>query len=427
MRRSRRNYFIRIVVIVLLSAAIIFGAMLIRPTSAEKIDSSNEIEEGHDLILWYYDPTFEEYTKELKEDYFKTTGLRLDCELVSAVEFFENINKLNVAQDENAPDLYITESTKLEQAYLGSIAKENIYPESYNLAHFAETALKASTCKDKLVAYPLAFDVGLLVYNNDFQLDPPQTFDEILVSSSNFIKDDRSSIDMVALFDPNSLISNFEFIGAYLNIGGENGDNSNEINTDSEELLKALSYYKNFASKVNIDKNTVTYDLVENSFVFGRCTTAIINCSTLDLLNRQNTNYKIAQMPPLNEELQSKALSTTWCVCVNPISKHIQESEELAKYMTYDNTKFIYDTTGLISCRRVLHEAKGFQDAYTQYENSYSLPKMIETQEIWKDLKIMLNSVWSGTEPSEALAKFNKALSNALSTRTSNSVEAESK
>ncbi len=427
MKRSRRNYFIRIVVILAFTAAIIFCAMLIRPTSTEKIDSEDDIAESHDLILWYYDPVFENYTQELKEDYFRTTGLKIECKLVSAVEFFENINKLNVEKDENAPDLYIVESTKLEQAYLGSVAKENTDTSTYNLAHFAKTSLNASTCNEKLVAYPFAFDVGLLVYNTDFQIDPPNSFDEILTSSASFIKDDRSSIDMVALFDPNSLISNFEFIGAYLNIGGEYGDNSKEINTNSEELQQALSYYKQFASKVKIDKDTVTYDLVENSFVFSRCTTAIINCSTLAALNRQKTNYKIAQMPPLNDTLESKALSTTWCVCVNPISKNTQTAESLAKYMTYENINYIYDLTGLISCKRVYQEENGFQDAYTQYENSYSLPKMIETQEIWKDLKLMLNSVWGDTSSESALEKFNDSLNKALSTRTSNSVNSESK
>ncbi len=411
----------------LLTAVIIFCAMLVRPIITEENSTGTVIEEAHDLILWYYDPAFEKYAEKLKEDYFKNTGLRLGCELVSAVEFFENINKMNVEKDDNAPDLFICESTKLEQAYLGSVAKENTDTSTYNLANFAQISLDASTYNDKLVAYPFAFDVGLLVYNQDYQLDPSTSFDDILVSSSNFIKDARSSIDMVALFDPNSLICNYQFIGAYLNIGGKTGDSAKKIDTNNENLINALSYYQNFAKNVKIDRDTVDYDLVENSFVFARCQTAIVKCSTLALLNQQNTNYKITQMPPLNEELESKPLSTTWCVCVNPISNNIETSEELAKYMTYDNISYLYDTTGLISCKRVLHKEKGFQDAYTQYENSCTLPKMIETQEIWKDIRTMLSNVWGGTSPSDALARFNDSLNKDLSTRTSSSVESKSK
>lgn len=410
---------------VALSAVIIIGAILVKPKAAGELESGENIEEGHDLILWYYDPSFTAYAQKLKDDYFKSTGLRIGCELVSAVEFYENINKLNINNDPNAPDIFITESTKLEQAYMGSVAKEITDTDTYNLAHFAKTALNACTCNNKLVAYPLAFDVALLAYNQDYQIDPPASFDQILQTTLAFNKDDRSSIDMIALFDPNSLISNYEFIGAYLNLGGEHGDSSKEIDSNNEQLLKALTFYQNFAKKIKIDKNTVTYDLVENSFVFARCTTAIINCSTLALLNQQKTNYKIVNMPPLNDELDSKALSTTWCVCINPMSKNMNDSEELAKYMTYENTDSIYDSTGLISCKRVLHTQNGFQDAYTQYENSVSLPKMIETQELWKDLRKMLQGVWSGKNPSDALDSFNNSLNLALSTRTSNAVEAK--
>ena len=123
-------------------------------------------------------------------------------------------------------------------------------------------------------------------------------------------------------------------------------------------------------------------------------------------------------MPKVNATIDSKALSSTFCVCVNPMSAHVSDAENLAKYMTYENTAGIYDQTGFISCKRMDYQQKGFADVYALYDETASLPKFIETEEIWRDMKQMLNSVAEDTEPAEALTKFQNAVTSALQTRT---------
>ena len=67
----------------ILSAAIVLIGFAFRPKNTEP--AQKEIVEGHDLILWYYDDSMEDFAEQVKADYFKTTGLRVECKKVSAV------------------------------------------------------------------------------------------------------------------------------------------------------------------------------------------------------------------------------------------------------------------------------------------------------------------------------------------------------
>ena len=163
---------------------------------------------------------------------------------------------------------------------------------------------------------------------------------------------------------------------------------------------------------------TTTYDLVENSFIYGRSMCAVLNCSSLAALNREHTNYEVISMPGVNATISSKPLSNTWCVCVNPKSQNVDAAEDLAKFMTYENTAGIYSKTGFLSCKRMDYSERGFKDVYQLYDQTDSLPKFIETEELWKDMKQMLNSVAGGTEPNDALTLFLNSLYASMETRT---------
>ena len=123
-------------------------------------------------------------------------------------------------------------------------------------------------------------------------------------------------------------------------------------------------------------------------------------------------------MPGVNATISSKPLSNTWCVCVNPKSQNVDAAEDLAKFMTYENTAGIYSKTGFLSCKRMDYSERGFKDVYQLYDQTDSLPKFIETEELWKDMKQMLNSVAGGTEPNDALTLFLNSLYASMETRT---------
>lgn len=419
MRRTTRNTIIRIIIMAVLSAAVILIALKFRPSWAESTEQrgDREIQQDYDLTLWYYDESLTPYVEQLSQDYFRKEGLRVGCELVSVVSFFENMNKLNVDGD-GAPDLYITDTSRLEQAYLGSLAKENAYPDIYSLKNYSVKALTSVRYGGKQVGYPLCFDMEYFAYNKDYLDRAPQSFEKIAADSESFVKQEDSPVDMVILYDINDLLFNYHFIGSVLNLGGDAGDDDSSIEINKEQGINALTAYKDFTSKVNISRNTTTYELAENSFVFGRSMTAILKCSSLAALNREHTNFEIAKMPAVNDAIDSKALSTTWCVCVNPMTQNTKDAEKLAKYMTFDNTNSIYDLTGFMSCKRMDYTGAGYNEVYVLYDDTTSLPKFIETEEIWKDIKLMFQNVNDGTEPQDAFNNLETSVYLQLATRT---------
>ncbi|MCQ2530656.1 MAG: extracellular solute-binding protein [Lachnospiraceae bacterium] len=412
MNKSVRNIIIRIIIMLILSAAVVLIGFAFRPKNAEPTEK--EIVEGHDLILWYYDDSMEDFAEQVKADYFKTAGLRVECKKVSAVSFFDNINRFNITGDE-APDLYITETTKLEQAFLGSTAKVNADTDTYSLRNYSRNSLSSVMYDGKMVGYPLCFNTAFFVYNPDMVEKAPKTFKEIEEMSTSFIKDTDSDVDMIMLFDVSNLLDNYLFIGNYLDLGGDNGDDRMSFDVYNENLIEAAFRYQELGSNLKIDLSTTTYDLVENSFAFGRCKMALLNCSSLSLLNELNAPYVVAEFPKLTDALGTKGLSDTWCVCVNPMSEHVEDAENLAKFMTYDEADAVYGNTGYMSCLRSANTGKGFKSVYKQYEISASLPKLIETDSLWKDLKVMLNDIWTGADVASKLDSFQTKVNNSLS------------
>ena len=140
----------------------------------------------------------------------------------------------------------------------------------------------------------------------------------------------------------------------------------------------------------------------------------ILNCRSIAALNKNGPNYVITPMPRLNEELKTRTLSANWCVCVNPGTSDPEHVIQLAKFMTLDKADLIYDATGYMACARLSYKDKGFADVYAQYEMSESLPKLIETEEMWKELKILLNNIWNGKDVATECSSFQSKVHNLL-------------
>ena len=419
MKRTVRNYVIRIVIMAILAAVVILIANEVRPSWSESSEqrADTEIAQKNDLILWYYDEDLTPYVEQLATDYFRKNGKRVGCKLVSVVSYFEEINRLNV-EGGDAPDLFITDTTRLEQAYLGSVAAPNAFPDTYSLRNYPMKALTSVMYDGRMVAYPLCFDMGYFVYNPSYRKEAPQSFAEIAKAAEDFVKDPDSVKDMTILYDMTDLLFEYPFIGASLNLGGENGDAEAEVSCDLKQGIASLQAYLDFQEKVKIDRSTTTYDLVENSFVFGRSEMALLKCRSLALLNREKTPYQICPMPAVTGEIPSKALSSTLCVCVNPMSRNEKQAEDLAKYMTFDHAQILYGLTGCLSARRLSYKEGGFDELYDLYDQTASFPKFLETEDLFRDVMQMFDRLAKGEKPKTVMGDFQKALETQMASRT---------
>lgn len=363
----------------------------------QESESSEElvINSSADLTIWYNDSKIEPYLQEMARQY--SSGMDIELVQVSVLDYLENINKLNI-KGEGMPDLYVLDSEMLEKASLAGLTVEN-NDDVYNEDNYAKVALRAATYKDKLVAYPFYFNTSFFVYNEDYVENSPKTFDEILAFANSFDGTAEENVQNILKWDVNSLLYNYAFVGDYIEFGGENGDDSTDINLNNEKLKQCLNYYHSLYQYFSIDINSVNYDTVVDEFINGKTIFTILSIDSLDKLNKSKINYKITDFPDLTKDLDTNNLSATKVIVVNTYAKDKEEAQKFAKFLTYDKVENIYNLTGYIGSRQLnSYSVNGIDEIMQQYAQSDNLPKLMIARDFWVQLQNTLNSAWVGED-----------------------------
>lgn len=358
---------------------------------------------GSEILIWYIGDEVTPYLEDVAATY--RNGISIDFEQKSSLEFFENIDKLNRA-DEKAPDLYVIDSELLAKACYAGLAQENPYTDIYTEENYSKTALASSTYNEMIYGYPLYFQTAFLAYNKDYVESVPSTFEDILTYAVDTDISLYPGLSNILKWDTKNLLYNYGFLGSYINIGGANGDDPSVVEFDETGLNASLTYYQSLAQYFPIDIATVNNETVVDEFVNGKTSFIITGVDGLALMNESGMNYGITNFPDISEEILTTAMSATKVVAVNPYSKKLSIAEDIAKYMSYDNSESVYKTTGRIMGTRVLSEydEKGVEDIMKQYAASESLPKLIDRLDLYIHLGTTLNNIWTGTEVTAAIA-----------------------
>ena len=358
-----------------------------------------------EILIWYIGDGAQPYLKDIAASY--RNGVSIDFEQKSSLEFFENIDKLNRA-GQKAPDLYIIDSELLEKACYAGLAKDNAFKNIYTTENYSKTALASATYKGALVAYPLYFQTAFLAYNSEYVKDVPKTFDEILAYAESGDISNFPNLENVLKWDVKNLLYNYAFVGGYLNIGGPNGDDETVVDVSSENLTAALTYYQSLSQYFNIDINNVDNNAIIDEFVKGKSAFILTGIDGLAVMNASNMKYGIANVPNISDTLVTKSMSATKVAVVNPYSKNISVAENIAKYMSYDQSEKVFETTGTLMGTRQLSEYKdkGVKEVMKQYADSESLPKLMDRLDLYIHLGNTLNSIWTGSDVYNYISSF---------------------
>lgn len=378
--------------------------------SKEKVDLTDiATDTGSDILIWYIGDEAQPYLEDVAATY--RSGVGIDFEQKSSLEFFENMDKLNRA-DEKAPDLYIIDSELLEKACYAGLAKENAYEEIYTTENYSKTALASATYKDTLVAYPLYFQTAFLAYNKDYVQTVPDTFDDILAYAESSEIANYPGLENVLKWDVKNLLYNYGFVGGYLNIGGVNGDDASVVELSTENLISTLTYYQSLSQYFSIDINTVDDKVIVDEFVAGKTAFILTGNEGLATLNNSEINYGISTYPNISDTLLTTSMSATKVAVVNPYSKNVEVAEDIAKYMSYDYTEKIFETTGTLIGTRELEEykTKGVKEVMKQYAASESLPKLMDRLDLYIHLGNTLNNIWTGSDVTSSLTAFEQTI-----------------
>ena len=416
------------------------------------------------IYCWYSDEALSGYINAAAVSFGEQNKVRVIPVLTSDSEYLEAVNQETLHSDQ-IPDIYLLSSDSLEKAYLAGLATK--VPDTEGICdtdHFSRAALAAVTYDDKIIGYPVYFDTSALVYNEDylrtwatqqaekelsgssdndepvgegeeiieedslpedqttdqvtadeaavnalgeqyFAKALPSTVDDLLNIADTF--DAPEGVEGVMKWDVNNIFYNYWIVGNYMIVGGDPGDDRNDININNPETIQCLEVYKALNQFFFIESDTVTYDSVIQDFIDGK---TMFTIGTTDVVKRLEDakadgsltfNYGIARMPDVSAELQSRSLSVTGAAVINGYSEHKELADRFAAYLSEEYADGLYERSGKMPAS--IHAAENADNGAltifaNEYADSVSLPKMLETGNFWMQLEVLFSKVWNGED-----------------------------
>lgn len=407
------------------------------------------------LYFWYADEELTDYLSSAAVTFGEKEGVRVIPVLASDSEYLEAINQASL-QGEQTPDVYLLSSDALEKAYLSGLAgkvrdKQNICNEE----HFPQAALSTISYKGNIIAYPLFFETSALVYNEtylaewakqqamkelaggDEDTEPaentdaatldetllaqkteeylvngiPKTMNDILNIADTF--DLPEGVEGVMEWDVSDIFYNYWFVGEYMILGGDAGDDENDMNIDNAETIQCLEFYKSLNEFFSIESDTVSYDAVIQNFIDGK---TVFTIGTTDVVERLEAakadgsflyDYGIAMMPDVSDELKSRSLSVTNVAVINGYSTNKDLANKFASFLADEYTQELYQWTGKVSANLNANTENGALQMFAaEYAKSVTLPKMMETGNFWLRLEVLFSKVWNGEDVPTAVREL---------------------
>lgn len=162
-------------IIAVLIVILILGQMLTVGISRyNSVKDQTEIS-GKDakLTLWYTDAKLNDFMLEAAADYEKETGIPVNVQLISAVDYIEKISEATFIK-ENGPDLFVAGSDLLQKALYAGLVDDQVAYSDEERANIPEKAFQAATCNGKVIGYPFYFESCFLLYNKNYTEEWPE-------------------------------------------------------------------------------------------------------------------------------------------------------------------------------------------------------------------------------------------------------------
>lgn len=468
MRHRKIKHRLMTVAFLLLIFVGVFFVVTITQDLDNKAKGNNGIAKKETIVLWYSDEALTDYLNNKALAFYEKTDIRVEPKLVSGLEYLEEINRASVnvnaqddAQQVEAPDVYLLTNDSLEKAYLAGLAVE--FPADGLVSDqtlFNDAARNAVTYNGKYIACPLYFETSALLYNKTYleqivqkeneanmlaaTTENPEgapasenqetqvaevvelTSDDLIPSSIVDIlafADKYSAPENVEYFfrwDVSDILYNYFFIGNYISVGGECGDDATNVNIYNTESIASMKVYQELNQFFSIDAKETNYDTIMQEFLEGK---TIYTIATSDCMNKLDKaiadgefayEYGVASLPDINQELVTKGMSVTTALAVNGYSKHKEAANDFIAYLVREASCDLYTMTGKVSAVNQTSYSNAYEEAFVKnYAESISMPKLIETSNFWVELEICLAKVWNGEDANGQL----RALSEKMKTQ----------
>ncbi len=415
-------------IIAVLIVVLILGQMLTVGISRYNSARDHVQSTGEDvsLTIWYTDAKLNDFMLEAAEDYEQETGIEVNVQLISAVDYIETISEATLVE-ENGPDLFVAGSDLLQKAlYAGLVDDQVAYSEAES-DNIPQKAFDAATCDGKLIGYPFYFESCFLLYNQYYAEDWPGTIDEILEYADNFENTGTTEkVQSIFKWDVSDIFYNYFFVGNYVGLGGTYGDDKSQLSLSEGKTIECLEYYQALNEFFAIDEETVHSEDVLQEFIDGKIVFTIAKTDAIARIEQAIAEgkvpeyqleterdeegneipareierfYGVGDIPNLSDELITRGLSVTNSIVVNNYSKNRTYANDFAHYLSYERAGELYEETGKVSvCKSVTAGDKDWERIMVQYAGSVEIPKIIEMSNYWILMEIAFANIWNGAD-----------------------------
>ena len=469
---TRKRKILTVLLVLCVLGGLLYVGLSGMQVSTKEPENLFFVDDKETIYFWYSDDSMTDFINSAAVSFGELHDVRVIPQLASDNEYLEAVNEASL-HGENIPDAYIISNDSLEKAYLAGLASV-IRDDSglCTIQNYPQTALSAVTYKDNLVAYPYYYETSVLLYNKTYleawtaeqllrqeegepadewtqedgmedaaqtdveesfsdseeklELTPeqlaagiPSNIDEVLAFADNY--DAPENVEAVFRWDVSDIFYNYYFIGNYMIVGGECGDDMANIQIYNSETKKCLEIYQALNQFFYIESDSVTYESVVQDFIEGKI---VFTVATTDVLKKLETaiedgtfayEYGVARVPQPSADLKGRSLSVTSCVVVNGYSEHKDLANAFAAYLTGEYYGDLYDRTGKVSANLSANPDNEYLAVFMEeYKNADSLPKMIETSNFWIQLEVLFSKVWEGEDADELLRGLANQIVNQL-------------
>lgn len=435
------------------------------------------------LYFWYTDEGMTDYLNSVAVAFNETKeDIRVVPVLKSGSEYMEHINQASV-EDAELPDLYLVGNDSLGKAYLAGLATEIVPSPELNMQEaYPQTALQAVTYKGKMVGYPLSYVTSSFVYNKtylenwivakaaaeeaaqkaeeekeeqenassetkteeksseeekedeasseatdssetavvaeeDVNAIIPKTIDELLTFADEY--DAPEQVDGVFRWDVNDIFYNYFFVGDAIAVGGDNGDDIENIDLYNEEAINSMLVYKNLNQFFSIDTEEVSYDGVVQDFIDGKIVFTVIKQDAIAKIEAAKADgtfpyeYGVSLLPDISEHVKARSLSVTNAIAINGYSMKKAAANEFAQFLVEQvkNGDAFLGRTGKVSAlKEASYENPMYAAFMEEYEESEPIAKMIETSNYWMKLEVAFAEIWNGENANAILKQLSEEI-----------------
>ena len=243
----------------------------------------------------------------------------------------------------------------------------------------------------------------------------PQTIEDIKTFANNY--DAPEAVESVFKWDVTDIFYNYFFVGNYMDVGGEHGDNASIFNIYNSQAVECLSAYQAMNQFFSIDTKTDNYDNILQDFIDGKMVFTVATTDAIARIHEAQRNgdfnfeYGVSTLPDISSLLKARGLSVTDAVAVNGYSQKKDIANKLATYIAYYKASDLYMRSGKVSCcKSVEFEDAEIANIMAEYEKSMPLPKMVEASNYWVQLEIAFTKVWNGADPDETLRELSDTI-----------------